>query len=44
LKGGIARLGKRQHRRDGDEDGEAHTTLEIVVVRRCPRGSQGNIG
>ena len=42
LESRIARLGRRQHRRDGEEDGEAHTTLEIVVVRPG-RGSQGNL-
>ena len=42
LESRIARLGRRQHRRDGEEDREAHTTLEIVVGQPG-RGSQGNL-
>ena len=42
LEGRIARLGRRQHHRDGEKDGEPHTTLEILV-RHPGRGSQGNL-
>src|ERR1019366_3056899 len=41
---GIGRLGGRQHGRDGEEDGDAHIPLEIVVVGGSGEGSQGNWG
>src|ERR1019366_7724011 len=40
----VARLGRGQQGRDGEEDGDAHITLEIVVVRWRWRGSQANWG